>query len=388
MRNEERAWRHLVTERREIASRRALKSDPSGPGPRRPIAECARNSGESGTRMTEPIEPMGPPAQAPALQTTSPIYVRAQRSFLVPFLVGLVFGASCMTCGQLPSPEKDEVTGESGHRVGIVTLEGPIMNTAEAVQQLRRFARQEDIDAVVLRIDSPGGAVAPSQDVFDALRKTSEKKPVVASMGSVAASGGFWAAMGADYVFASSGSITGSIGVISQTPDLRELADFLMVDVHTFKSGPHKDLGNPLREMTEGDRAIFQGLVDDIFEQFVSMIMERRKLDREAVMKVADGRVMTGRAAKEAGLVDELGGLYDAAVKAASLADDKKRAEGGEVGDGPVDPTLVYPAPKDPLLALLSRDFGASLMRGMLDGLNEGLEAASARARSEVRAEW
>lgn len=310
------------------------------------------------------------------------------RFWILPFLLGLMLGASCMTCGQISAPEQREVAGESAHRVGVVELKGPIMDTTEAVLLIRKLARQEDIDALVIRIDSPGGAVSPSQDVFDALRAASEKKPVVASMGSVAASGGFWAAMGADYVLASAGSITGSIGVISQAPDLRELARFLKIDVHTFKSGPHKDLGNPLREMTEGDRAIFQGLVDDIFEQFVQMIAERRKLERDQVMKVADGRVMSGRAAKEAGLVDELGGLHEAAVKAASLADERRRAEGAKVSDAPLDPTLVYPRKKDALLSLLTQDLGSALMQGLLGGLEEGIEAAGRRWQSEVRASW
>ena len=324
----------------------------------------------------------------PQTAQPAPSHNRGSRALLWPFLLGLAFGASCMTCGRLPSPENDELVGESPHRVGVVEILGPIVNTKNTVSEIRRFARQEDIHALVLRVDSPGGAVAPSQEVFDALRAASAKKPVVASMGSVAASGGFWVAMGADYVFAAPGSITGSIGVISQAPDLRELARFLMIDVHTFKSGAHKDLGNPLRELTEGDRAIFQGLVDDIFEQFVTIIMERRKLTREAVLRVADGRVFSGRAAQDAGLVDALGGLYEAGVKAAELSDERKRAEGKEVGEGSVDPTFVYPPERDPFLALLSKDLGASLMKGLLQGLDEGIETARARGQGGVRTEW
>ncbi len=334
-----------------------------------------------------PVTPTPRPAPSGPVRFIAPPS-RGTRGLLLPFFIGLLFGASCMTCGQLPTSESQDMIGESAHRVGVIEVQGPIMNTKDTVREIRRFARQDDLDALVVRIDSPGGAVAPSQEVFDAIRSASTKKPVVASMGSVAASGGFWVAMAADYVFAAPGSITGSIGVISQAPDLRELARFLMVDVHTFKSGPHKDLGNPLREMTEGDRAIFQGLVDDIFEQFVSTIMERRKLSREAVLLVADGRVISGRAAQEAGLVDELGGLYEAGIKAAELADERARGEGKKVKEGPVDPTFVYPPMRDPLLALLSRDFGASLMKGLFQGFGEELESTRARWPRGVRAEW
>lgn len=323
-----------------------------------------------------------PPAP-PARPQTSGL-----RLWLWPFFFGLLLGTSCVTCGHLPGREQREFAGESAHRVAVLELEGPIMDTSESVRTLAGFARQKDIDAVVVRINSPGGAVAPSQELFDAMRAASAKKPIVASMGSVAASGGFWAAMGADYVFAAPGSITGSIGVISQAPDLRELARFLKVDVHTFKSGPYKDLGNPLREMTEGDRAIFQGLVDDIFEQFVTMIAQRRGLEREQVLKVADGRVMSGRAAHEAKLVDALGGLREAAVKAAELADEKKRAAGDKVPEGPVDPSLIYPRRRDALLSLLAEDVGSSLMKGLLGGFDAGLEAAARRVEGEVRAPW
>lgn len=273
----------------------------------------------------------------------------------------------------------DRIQYGQGERVGVIELIGPITNGDEVTKNIRAFARRDDLVAIVLRIDSPGGAVAPSQEIYSALRDAARTKPVVASMGSAAASGGFWVSLGADWVFASPGTITGSIGVISQTPDLSEIANLAKFKMRTYKSGPVKDLGNPFREATEADQAVFMALIEDVYDQFVSLTAERRGLPKAEVLKVADGRIMTGRAAYRADLVDELGGLWDAARKAVLLAQAKEAQDSGETVDtssaaygGVEDPTLVYPKPPKPQLLDL-------LQSRAQDTISEGLAGAAER---------
>ncbi|MBK6684754.1 MAG: signal peptide peptidase SppA [Deltaproteobacteria bacterium] len=299
---------------------------------------------------------------------------------LLSLLFGTVMGGSCATCAQLARGQNEEVFGGGGERVGVVELIGPIMDGDEVVRNLRDFAERDDLQAIVVRIDSPGGAVAPSQEIYQAMRFAAQKKPVVASMGSTAASGGFWASLGADWVFAQPGSITGSIGVIIQTPDLRGIASLLRFEMRTFKSGPLKDMGNPLREMTPADEALFMSLINDIYDQFVTLTAERRHLPMERVKELADGRIMTGRAAKEADLIDELGGLHDAALKAVAMAKAKKaQAEGLTTTTSTSslkEPTLVYP--KKPTPGLLQLLEGAAS-----SGIKSGVRAAVESVREQ-----
>jgi len=317
--------------------------------------------------MTNPTEPAAPP----------PTYVAVERPRRSPFtlvtmlLVGGLLGASCVTCARASFElQQDQVFGRpGGDRVGVVELEGPIMEADEIVRTIRAFARRDDLKGLVLRVESPGGAVAPTQEVFEALRYASERMPVVASMGTVAASGGFWAAMGADWVVAQPGSLAGSIGVITQSPDLRGLADKVDFRLRIFKSGPVKDLGNPFRELTEQDEAVFESIIDDMFEQFVDVLVERRDLPRERVLEVADGRVFTGRRAKELGFVDELGGLHRAAQRAVWLRRQRDGAPSTDTSTRSVDqieePALVYPRPPAPeVLRLLTETAGEAAGRG------------------------
>jgi protease-4 len=266
----------------------------------------------------------------------------------------------------------------------VIELFGAITDGGDTVRQIRDFARRDDLRGIVIRIDSPGGAVAPSQEIYEALKFAAKSKPVVASMGSVAASGGFWSALGADWIFASPGSITGSIGVLSQTPDLRGLADLLRVKMRTFTSGPLKDAGNPFREMTPEDEELFMSLINDIYMQFVSVVAERRKLDLETVKNLADGRVMTGRAALEAGLVDELGGLHDAARKVVLLAEAREAeeeppAETSTAAEGEIeDPTLIYPKKPIPgLLRMLIESTESAVSKGIAAGIGRAAGGAA-----------
>ena len=223
--------------------------------------------------------------------------------------------------------------------VGVVEINGAIMSSKKTIKELKSFVKREDVKAIVVRIDSPGGAVAPSQEMFDALKRAKAKKPLVVSMGSTAASGGYYIACGADTIFANPGSVTGSIGVISQIFSVEELLGLAKINVHTLKTGPYKDSGSMVRPFTEQDRTYLQGLIDDIHDQFISDVATGRKLDKAQVRAVADGRVFTGRQALKLKLVDKMGSLQDAVEFVAKEA----KIEG--------DPEVVYPPKKGfPLL--------------------------------------
>lgn len=309
----------------------------------------------------------------------------------------MFFGMATLvaTCGGL-SRGGEQMFGAGGDRVGVIELLGPITETSEVVRHVRAFAERDKLEAIVVRIDSPGGAVAPSQELFDALRAAAIKKPIVVSMGNIAASGGLWVAMAGDYIFASPGTITGSLGVISQAPDFRKIADVLHLDMRTFKSGPHKDVGSPLRDMTAGDEKVFMDLIADIYEQFVEIVATRRNLSREAVLAFGDGRIMSGRSALEVGLVDEMGGLYAAADKAVRMARLRKASAEGrtlteEERDEAVEPTLVYPKkPVPTLLEVLTQSVGERFADGMSRGFERAAHGAAERflsgpARVELR---
>ncbi|MGB9802488.1 signal peptide peptidase SppA [Desulfofundulus sp.] len=191
----------------------------------------------------------------------------------------------------------------------------------EVMDRLRRAAQDPGVKAVVLRLNSPGGTAAGAQEIaaeVDNLRKSGKK--VVASMGDAAASGAYWIASRADKIVANPGTLTGSIGVIMQTQDLQGLYSKLGISTRTFKSGPHKDMGSPSRPVTPEEQDIFQGMVNDIYDQFLRAVAEGRKMELDRVKKLADGRVYTGRQAQKLGLVDELGNLRDAIRLAGRLA--------------------------------------------------------------------
>jgi protease-4 len=226
----------------------------------------------------------------------------------------------------------------TGPRIGVVELKGVIglggrggVDAEDVMKLVKRYADDTDMKAVVVRIDSPGGAASASQEIYDELRRLAEDKVVVCSMGNVAASGGLYVAMGCDRIVAEPATLTGSIGVVSQFPNVKGLADRLSVKVETIKSGRLKDVGNPFRDMTPEDRAYWQQVVDQTYRQFVGAVAEGRGMAEEDVRKFADGRVLTGEQAQELGLVDELGNFHDAV--------DLAKEEAGIKGE----PRLVYP---------------------------------------------
>jgi protease-4 len=224
----------------------------------------------------------------------------------------------------------------SGPRIGVIEVKGQIGTELGAdadriMKSIRKFAEDDDLKAVVIRVDSPGGAVGPSQEIYDEVKRLAARKTVVCSMGNLAASGGFYISMACPKIVAEPGTLTGSIGVISMFPNVKALADKLGVRMETVKTGPLKDAGNPFREMTPEDRAYWQGLVEDTLSHFVKAVATGRKLSEAKVRAIADGRALTGSQAKELGLVDQLGNFFDAVEAAKTEA----KLSG--------EPTLVYP---------------------------------------------
>jgi protease-4 len=216
--------------------------------------------------------------------------------------------------------------------VGVISIEGTIMGgkksffggvaaSENVMSQIKAAAEDPTIKAVVLRINSPGGSVAATQEIAREIEKLKETgKPVVASMGDTAASGGYWIATTADRIYANSGTLTGSIGAIMTVQNLEELYKKVGMDFYVFKSGPYKDIGSSTRDMTGEEKAILQGMVDDVFGDFVDAVAKGRNLPRQEVEGLATGRVFTGQQALDAKLVDEIGNYYDAVEGAASLA--------------------------------------------------------------------
>jgi protease IV len=200
----------------------------------------------------------------------------------------------------------------SGEGVGVLQIEGAIDDSRNVLDELKRFQDASWIKAVVVRIESPGGAVAPTQEIFEEIEKMREKKPLIASLGGMATSGGYYIASACEQIVANPGTLTGSIGVIMQLGNAEELMRKLGIKGYNIKSGPHKDIGSPYQSLSPEGRAILQSLVDNVHGQFVSAVAKGRKMEEAEVRKFADGRVYSGEQAKELGLVDRLGNLEDA----------------------------------------------------------------------------
>jgi protease-4 len=207
-----------------------------------------------------------------------------------------------------------------GKKVAIVSIQGAILSSQEVVEELRGYAKDPSVKAIVLRINSPGGPVAPAQEIYQEVKRASEKKPVVVSMGSIAASGGYYIASAATRIVANPGTITGSIGVIMEIPNIQGLMKKLGIKTVVIKSGRHKDMASAFREMSPEQRRILEELLADVHEQFVQAVAEGRGMELQQVKALADGRVFTGRQAKALGLVDALGNLQEAIQLAKELA--------------------------------------------------------------------
>ena len=204
--------------------------------------------------------------------------------------------------------------------VGVIEVRGVIESEREASNAIRRFAKDDHIRAVVLRVESPGGGVTPSQEIYRELTRLREKKPIIASLGGVAASGGYYIASACSAIVANPGTITGSIGVIMETVNVQGLLEKLGVKGVVVKAGTYKDLGSPLREMTPEEQQILATMLIDVHKQFVSAVATGRHMDEATVQSLADGRVYSGEQALRLGLVDQLGNFQDAITLAAEKA--------------------------------------------------------------------
>jgi len=276
-----------------------------------------------------------------------------------PFLMALLTLGAIFLFFLLLIVVVGKMSGRSGHfvlgdKVGYITVAGAITASEKIIDQIEDFKDDGSVKAIVLRINSPGGGVGPSQEIYDEVKAAAGVKPVVVSMGAVAASGGYYIAAPAQCILANPGTITGSIGVIMQFTNVEDLLDKIGLKNEVVKSGLHKDIGSPVRPMSDADRKILQSLIDDVYDQFVQAVAESRQMDLEKVRELADGRIYTGRQALQAGLVDELGGFQDAIRVAAELAGIK-----GE-------PRVVYPAPdKEELLEYFIQETARAVKNGV-----------------------
>lgn len=242
-----------------------------------------------------------------------------------------------------------------GDKIGLVELRGVISDPQPVLKALDQFRRDASVKAIVLRVDSPGGGVAASQEIYRQLEVVKKTKPVVCSMGGVAASGGLYVAVNCSKIVASPGTITGSIGVISTIPDLQELLAKLGIKVETIRTGKLKAAGQPTRPLSPEERAMIQGLSAELYEQFLTAVATARGIPIEELRPVADGRVFTGQKAQELGLVDELGNLPDAINLAAKL------------GGITTEPEVVRPDDKrDHWMWKLMRDEASSLIKSAI----------------------
>ena len=220
--------------------------------------------------------------------------------------------------------------------IGLVEIKGTLTRSEELVDWIEKLRKNRRIKGILVRVDSPGGGVVAAQEIYEALRRAAQEKPVVVSMGALAASGGYYVALAGSPIVANPGTITGSIGVILEYPVIKELLDRLGIRMEVIKSSEHKDIASPFRPLTPKERALLDSVIQDTYDQFVQAVVEARGLPRDSVLKVADGRILTGRQAYAYGLVDTLGTFQDAleilkekaGIQRAVLVKRKKRRPG------------------------------------------------------------
>ncbi len=236
-------------------------------------------------------------------------------------------------------------------KVALIRIEGPILDSKNAVDEIKEYAKDSSIKAILLRVDSPGGAVAPSQEIYSEVKKAAAKKAVVVSMGAIAASGGYYISCPATRIVANAGTLTGSIGVIMEIPNVEGLLTKIGVKTEVIKSGKNKDIGSAFRAMKPEERELLQGVMDNVHEQFIRAVAEGRKLKIEDVREIADGRIFTGEQAAAKGLVNELGTLEDATKIAAKL--------GGIKGE----PEVVVKKDKVSFIDILRNNFPKEILK-------------------------
>ncbi len=279
-----------------------------------------------------------------------------------PIIAGcaIIFGVVLITLVILvsvfaPGYKQSTVAFLPGSKVAVVEIKGIILESRDILTTLEDYRKNRNVKAMVVRIDSPGGAVGPSQEIYSTIADIDKEKPVIASMGAVAASGGYYIALGARKILANPGTITGSIGVIMEISNLKELMKWAKIDQEVIKSGKYKDLGSPFRSLTEKERKKLQNFVDQVHEQFVRAVEKSRDLSHDQVLKIADGMIFSGEKAVSLGLIDRIGTLKNAIELAAE--------EAGIEGE----PEVVYPSPPSVWRQLARGEFSMTdMFRGTI----------------------
>ncbi len=241
--------------------------------------------------------------------------------FLAGFSILVFFSVFTLT-RLIGKHDSQAISLAGGDKIGVLEIKGVIVNSRKTLDNLRQFMQDRSIKGILLRIDSPGGAVAPSQEIYSELWKIREKgeKKIVASFGNVAASGGYYIASASDRIVSNPGTITGSIGVIMEMSNIQKLLEKIGVEPYVIKSGEFKDIGSTTRPMSEREKKILQGVIDDVYMQFVEDVAKGRGLTVEKVKKIANGTIFSGRQALGLGLVDQLGTFQDAVNLLAKLS--------------------------------------------------------------------
>jgi protease-4 len=263
--------------------------------------------------------------------------------FIILFFVVLIAISALFTFFQ------KEVTLKE--KVALVNVEGPILQAKRTVDEIKGYVKDKSIKAIVLRVDSPGGGVVPSQEIYAEVRNAAVQKKIIVSMGSVAASGGYYISAPASRIIANPGTITGAIGVIMEVPNIKGLMDKIGIKTEVIKSGKYKDIASVFRDIGKEERAILQGVMDDVHGQFIKAVSDGRKIPIEDVRKIADGRIFSGNQAAKIGLVDEIGDLEHAIKVAARLAGIKD------------EPEVVTRKERSPILDLLDGKIPDSVLK-------------------------
>jgi protease-4 len=259
--------------------------------------------------------------------------IRSSLLFSSIILLIIILFVFSVFCSKLLN--SDKIAFQLGEAIGVLEVKGMIIDSNDYIQQLHSFRDNKRIKAVVLRIDSPGGVVGPTQEISEEVRKFVHKKPLVVSMGSVAASGGYYIAAPSSLIIANPGTVTGSIGVLMKLSNIQGLLGKVGLKSFVIKSGTFKDSGSPLRPMSQEDRILFQSLINSMHGQFVKAVSDGRNLPLEDVRKIADGRIFSGEQALQHKLIDRLGNFQDSVAAAAKLSGMKE-----------VEPKLIYPPKK------------------------------------------
>jgi protease-4 len=261
--------------------------------------------------------------------------------FVFIFLAGI--GSGLLLSG--------EHSFSSGDKVAVLRVEDVIIDSQIYLDSIETITKDDKVKALVVRIDSPGGAVGPSQEIYSELKELGKKMPIIASIGGVGASGGYYIACSAEKIYANPGAITGSIGVIAQFASYEKLLNWAKIDVEVIKSGKYKDVGSAFREMSEADKQYIQQLIDNVYAQFKTVVATSRGLDTKQIDSVADGKIYTGEQALNLKLIDELGTINDAIAAAGNL--------GGIEGDPEV---ITFPKKKSKLFDLLNSKIDTNIL--------------------------